>query len=199
MVRLPRNGKTNILIELKASNVTIVTMVRCKNLPDSDQSDFRCRRAIDSSGLEKAVMACIKLWPYLIYLNFCKIFIITSWTFVKWFAGDIMMTLYLQVGLPAKSGVSGCVLLVVPNVMGICMWSPPLDELGNSVRGLAFSQVRRKKIQLKAIITRSNIVKYCINNCRNWDRISVRCGIHKRHHIARPNGRAMVCLLLIFF
>ena len=35
-----------------------------------------------------------------------------------------------QVGLPAKSGVSGCVLLIIPNVMGICLWSPPLDRLG---------------------------------------------------------------------
>uniref|UniRef100_A0A915PXD8 glutaminase n=1 Tax=Setaria digitata TaxID=48799 RepID=A0A915PXD8_9BILA len=40
-----------------------------------------------------------------------------------------------QVGLPAKSGVSGAMVVVVPNLMGICLWSPPLDKMGNSVRG----------------------------------------------------------------
>ncbi|KAJ1365055.1 hypothetical protein KIN20_025274 [Parelaphostrongylus tenuis] len=42
------------------------------------------------------------------------------------------------VGLPAKSGVSGVMIVVVPNVMGIALWSPPLDKMGNSTRGVAF-------------------------------------------------------------
>ena len=45
-----------------------------------------------------------------------------------------------KVGLPAKSGGSGCLMVIVPNVMGITLWSPPLDNKGNSVRGVQFCQ-----------------------------------------------------------
>lgn len=41
-----------------------------------------------------------------------------------------------KVGLPAKSGVSGGVLVVVPGRFGIAVFSPLLDERGNSVRGV---------------------------------------------------------------
>lgn len=53
-----------------------------------------------------------------------------------------------RIGLPAKSGVSGALMLVVPGVMGLALWSPPLDEFGNSVRGVAFCRELVSKIPL---------------------------------------------------
>jgi glutaminase len=41
-----------------------------------------------------------------------------------------------DVGVPAKSGVSGGILAVIPGKMGVGVFSPGLDEHGNSVRGI---------------------------------------------------------------
>ena len=63
------------------------------------------------------------------------------------YSGEFAFT----IGLPAKSGVSGALMVVVPNVMGICVWSPRLDALGNTVRGIAFC---------KELVTRYNFHVY---------------------------------------
>ena len=41
-----------------------------------------------------------------------------------------------RIGLPAKSGVGGGVLAVLPGQLGIGIFSPPLDAQGNSARGI---------------------------------------------------------------
>ncbi len=48
-------------------------------------------------------------------------------------AGEWMYT----VGLPAKSGVCGGIIAVLPGQLGIGVFSPRLDARGNSVRGVA--------------------------------------------------------------
>lgn len=40
-----------------------------------------------------------------------------------------------DIGLPGKSGVSGGMITVAPGKGGLAIYSPPLDEAGNSVRG----------------------------------------------------------------
>ena len=41
-----------------------------------------------------------------------------------------------QIGFPAKSGVSGSLMIVIPGVMGIGIYSPRLNDHGNSDRGI---------------------------------------------------------------
>ena len=40
-----------------------------------------------------------------------------------------------NVGLPGKSGVGGGIVAVVPNLMSVSVWSPALNENGNSLAG----------------------------------------------------------------
>jgi glutaminase len=40
-----------------------------------------------------------------------------------------------RVGMPGKSGVGGGIVAVIPNLLSIATWSPPLNEMGNSIAG----------------------------------------------------------------
>jgi len=53
-----------------------------------------------------------------------------------------------RVGLPAKSGVAGGILAVLPGQLGIGVYSPPLDPQGNSVRGVAVCQQLSQDLEL---------------------------------------------------
>lgn len=53
-----------------------------------------------------------------------------------------------KVGLPAKSGMSGAIIAVVPNQMGIAVFSPPLDEHGKSLRGVKVFETLSEKLRL---------------------------------------------------
>ena len=50
-----------------------------------------------------------------------------------------------EVGVPAKSSVSGSIIGAVPGQMGLVAFSPPLDKVGNSVRAMAaFKSIARE-------------------------------------------------------
>jgi glutaminase len=64
------------------------------------------------------------------------------------YIGDLLTVMYTcgmydfagewsyRIGLPAKSGVGGGILAVVPGQMGIAVYSPRLDQRGNSIAGI---------------------------------------------------------------
>ena len=52
-----------------------------------------------------------------------------------------------NIGFPSKSGVSGSLLVVIPGVMGIGIYSPPLNKYGNSVKGIKTMKLISKYIK----------------------------------------------------
>jgi glutaminase len=57
----------------------------------------------------------------------------------------------VEVGLPAKSGVSGGIVCVVPGRMGIAVFSPPLTKSGNSVAGIRALSALSRELKLRGI------------------------------------------------
>lgn len=53
-----------------------------------------------------------------------------------------------SVGLPAKSGVGGGIVAVLPGQIGIAVYSPRLDPHGNSVRGVAACRELSRRLEL---------------------------------------------------
>ena len=51
-----------------------------------------------------------------------------------------------QVGLPGKSGVGGGIVAIVPGRFTICVWSPCLNKVGNSLVGVAVLEALTKEI-----------------------------------------------------
>lgn len=62
-----------------------------------------------------------------------------------------------EVGMPAKSGVSGCIIAVIPGQIGICVYSPPVDSQGNSVRGIRVCQEISNEFELHVFNNRTNV------------------------------------------
>lgn len=60
----------------------------------------------------------------------------------------------VDVGIPAKSGVSGGIMAVVPGKMGIGIYSPALDDKGNSIVGIKILEELSKTLELNIFNTK---------------------------------------------
>lgn len=63
-------------------------------------------------------------------------------------------------GIPAKSGVGGGVLGVLPGQLGIAAFAPPLDEAGNSVKAQAAVKAFVQKLRLGVFDTVNPVIQY---------------------------------------
>ncbi len=103
----------------------------------------------------------------------------------------------VDVGMPAKSGVAGGILAVLPGQLGIAVFSPPLDPHGNSVRGIAVCRQISTDLDLnllhvarssRSAVRRTYTVADVTSRRRRpdrqrlvLDRVGSRCRVHILH------------------
>ena len=82
----------------------------------------------------------------------------------------------VDVGVPAKSGVSGAIVAVVPGRLALAVYSPRLDTKGNSVRGVAALRALSERLDLSVFDERDD---------PSWPEASLRDALHAAEDAAR--------------
>jgi glutaminase len=76
-----------------------------------------------------------------------------------------------HIGMPAKSGVAGGIIAVLPGELGIGVYSPPLDEKGNSVRGIRVCDELSRHFDLHLFNRRSS-AQSAVRSCYSGSQIT---------------------------
>ncbi len=77
-------------------------------------------------------------------------------------------TWWVKVGIPAKSGVGGGILAIIPHKMAIVAFSPPLDDAGNSVKAQAAIEALSKAWNLHVLAKNNELNQ--TSPFHNWPR-----------------------------
>lgn len=103
-----------------------------------------------------------------------------------------------DVGMPAKSGVGGGTLAVLPGQAGLAVFSPPLDEHGSSIRGLQTCRRLSKDMEMhflraspsgRAAVTPSSTIVEMPSRIRRTDaQAAVLAEFHQRCRIIEVTG-----------
>ena len=127
------------------------------NIVDGDVEDIldsyfrQCSISVTAMDLAKigSVLANKGICPWsnerLIPMDICTIvksIMVTCGLYDE--SGDFAV----HIGIPAKSGVGGGILGAVPNKMGIGIFGPALDSMGNSIAGVKMLQQLSKNLDL---------------------------------------------------
>lgn len=138
-------------------NRSLAYHMKAHNLIDGDVEDvldsyFRqCSISVTALDLARigAVLANKGICPWnnerLIPIGICtvvKSIMVTCGLYDE--SGDFAV----HIGIPAKSGVGGGILGSVPNKMGIGIFGPALDSMGNSIAGVKMLQQLSKELDL---------------------------------------------------
>ena len=103
-----------------------------------------------------------------------------------------------RVGMPAKSGVAGGIVAVLPGQLGIGVYSPALDAFGNSVRGIAVCEalsdefglhLLRPPLQPAGVVTRQHTLADAGSKRRRTkDQLDVIASAGRDVHVFRLQG-----------
>jgi glutaminase len=93
-----------------------------------------------------------------------------------------------RTGLPAKSGVSGGIAALIPGQVGVGVFSPPVDDRGNSVRGVAVCEDLSARLGLHLFRSRPRTLPPLRSVSTGTERRSLRVWPHREAELLERHG-----------
>lgn len=101
-----------------------------------------------------------------------------------------------EVGLPAKSGVSGSILAILPGQLSIAVWSPPIDRIGNSVRGVEVCKQISKDFGLHLFMNAASVEDVIRRESRSSRQSSLRIRNPRERELLARDGHRIALIEL---